>query len=497
MTSLHYRTISSRFSVRRIDGNFHFPISVLFFLITGCFALTAQPFALKLTQFATGKGIVTDIGNAGDSRLFVVQQNGVISILRSDGKYDAKPFLTITDRVGYTADSERGLLGIAFHPQFASNGYFYVDYTNKQGNTHVSRFRVKQDSADVGDPTSEQILLVVNQPFANHNGGQIVFGPDGYLYISLGDGGAGGDPQNNGQNKKALLGKLLRIDVNRTENGKNYAIPPDNPFVNNAEFAPEIWAWGLRNAWRFSFDKQTGDLWMGDVGQDEIEEVNFQPASSKGGENYGWRCYEGSKNFNTNGCAAKTNYVFPVFEYPHNNTTGGCSVTGGFVYRGKVWEKMKGYYFFADLCTGNVWATQRKTDGTFETASFGKLGANYSAFGQNADGELFIAEYGGKISRLTSDSAVSVKEPKPAPEFTAEVFPNPAQKIVNVRLNMPDSFEITLHITDLSGKEISQRTLGLAMGSHTVSVGELPSGSYYLRITAGKQRLVLPFAVAR
>lgn len=470
---------------------------ILFFLCLGDYALVAQPFTLKLTQFASGKSTIADIGSAGDNRLFIVQQNGVIHILRPNGIYDAKPFLNLTDRVGYASDSERGLLGIAFHPQFATNGYFYLDYTNKQGHTHVSRFRVKQDSADVGDPTSEVVLLVVNQPFANHNGGQIAFGHDDYLYVSLGDGGAGADPQNNGQNKKALLGKLLRIDVNRTENGKNYAIPPDNPFVGNPDFAPEIWAWGLRNAWRFSFDRATNDMWIADVGQDKFEEVNFQPAASKGGENYGWRCYEASANFNINGCSAKTNYVFPVFEYPHNNNTGGCSITGGFVYRGKLWEKMKGYYFFADYCTGNVWATKRKTDGTFETASFGKLGKDYSTFGQDADGEILIAEYGGKISRLTSDSTVSVQEPAPIPEFTAEILPNPVQKEVNVRLTMPDSFEFTLYITDISGKEISRKVIELTAGQHSLSLGELPSGAYYLQISAGKQHFVLPFTVTQ
>ena len=398
--------------------------------------------------------------------------------------------------MGFAVQSERGLLGIAFHPQFTQNGYFYLDYTNKQGHTIVSRFRVKPDSADVGDPASETILLTVNQPFSNHNGGQILFGPDSYLYISLGDGGSGGDPQNHGQNKKSLLGKLLRIDVNRAEGGKNYAVPPDNPFVNNTDFAPEIWAWGLRNVWRFSFDRETGDLWTSDVGQVKFEEVNFQPAASKGGENYGWRCYEGNADYNLNGCGDRANYVFPAFEYPHNNTTGGCSVTGGHIYRGKKWERMKGWYFFADLCTGNVWATRRKTDGTFETASFGKFGFNnYTTFAQLPDGELLAAEYGGRIFRMESD-ATSVGE-FPEADFSVEITPNPAQQAVNVRLTLPEAVEITLFVADAAGREMLRRDVPLAAGEHLVGLGELPAGAYNLRITAGTRHLTAPFVVGK
>ncbi len=382
-------------------------ITILFML--SCISAFAQkPFNLKLQPFAIAKGSVTDIGSAGDERMFVVSQEGIIYILNSDGTYRARPFMSIANKT--QPGGERGLLGIAFHPQYAQNGYFYLDYTDLNGDTRVSRFSVKPDSADVGDPKSEKLLLTVKQPYSNHNGGQICFGPDGYLYIALGDGGSGGDPNNNGQNKKSLLGKLLRIDVNKAENGKEYAIPTDNPFVNNPDFAPEIWAYGLRNPWRFSFDRATNDLWIADVGQNKLEEVDFQHASSKGGENYGWRCYEGNDAYNTEGCGDKSNYVFPIFQYPHNSTTGGCSITGGYVYRGKIWKDLQGWYFFGDYCTGNIWATKRHQNGTFQTEDFGKLGADFSTFGQNTDGELFAVQHssGGNIWRLIIDTCLNV-----------------------------------------------------------------------------------------
>lgn len=386
-------------------------------LLLGCICLSAQPFTLKLEPFADAKTKVTDIASAGDERLFAVLQRGQINILNPGGKFSSKPFITLTDRVGQDGN-EQGLLGLAFHPKFAQNGYFYIDYTDKSGNTRVSRFQIKPDSADIGNPDSETLLLTVKQPSSNHNGGQICFGPDGYLYIALGDGGGGGDPNNNGQNRKSMLGKLLRIDVDRSENGKNYAIPTTNPFINNSEFAPEIWAWGLRNPWRFSFDRKTGDMWIADVGQDKYEEIDFQPASSKGGENYGWRCYEGNHEFNISGCDGKSDYVFPVYEYGRDN---GCSVTGGYVYRGKLWDKLKGWYFFADFCTSNIWATKRNDDGKFQTEFLGKFNGAFSTFGQNSNGELFVAVHGGSILRLTTDSCPSIK-PQIISETGAKTF---------------------------------------------------------------------------
>lgn len=387
----------------------------LSFLFLGYHYLSAQPFTLKLEPFADAKTKITDIASAGDERLFVVLQRGQVYVLNPDGKFNPEPFITLTDRVGQSGN-EQGLLGMAFHPEFTQNGYFYLDYTDKSGNTRVSRFQVKPDSADIGNPDSETLLLTVKQPSSNHNGGQICFGPDGYLYIALGDGGGGGDPNNNGQNRKSMLGKLLRINVDSSENGKNYAVPASNPFVNNPDFAPEIWAWGLRNPWRFSFDRTTGDMWIADVGQGEYEEIDFQPASSKGGENYGWRCYEGNAEFNTSGCSDKSSYVFPIYEYGRD---GGCSVTGGYVYRGNLWSELQGWYFFADFCSSKIWATKRGDDGKFQTQYLGKFSGSFSTFGQNSNGELFIAVHGGAILRLTTDSCPSI-----TPQITSKTGGN-------------------------------------------------------------------------
>ena len=244
---------------------------------------------------------------------------------------------------------KRGLLGLAFHPDYENNGYFYLNYTGSGGDTRVSRFSVSSDP-DVADANSEVVLFIQDQPEANHNGGNLEFGPDGYLYIGLGDGGGFDDLDNNAQDTSQLLGKMLRIDV---DNGNPYGIPDDNPFIGPDGIPDEIWAIGLRNPWRYSFDALTGDLWIADVGQNIWEEINKQPASSAGGENYGWRCYEGDVSFNTSGCAPIENYVFPVYDYSHANNN--CSVTGGFVYRGNEMPEHYGKYFFCDYCSGTFW----------------------------------------------------------------------------------------------------------------------------------------------
>jgi glucose/arabinose dehydrogenase len=358
----------------------------LFTLLLSAFCLRAQ--TVVLSQVATGFSDPTDIAHAGDGRLFIVEKAGRIKILDpATGVTNPTVFLNISAIVGDNG-SEQGLLGLAFHPDYAVNGYFFVNYTNNSGDTRVSRFSRSANNPDVADANSELVLLSIDQPYSNHNGGCIKFGPDGYLYVGMGDGGSAGDPQNLSQNPTSLLGKMLRIDV---DNGTPYGIPPSNPFVNDPNTADEIWAVGLRNPWRFSFDRQTGDLWMGDVGQNQWEEIDMQPAASAGGENYGWRCYEGNVAYNNNGCGPVGNYTAPVFVYSHGNSN--CSITGGFVYRGTQEANLAGMYVYCDYCTGIFWGL--KPGGAPNTWNNIQLGNfanyNFAAYGEDAAGELYAA----------------------------------------------------------------------------------------------------------
>ncbi len=371
-----------------------------FFFLLFCQILIAQPI-IELQTYVQGFNSPVDIVHAGDERLFIVEQPGRIRIIDGAGEVLPTAFLDIRNRV--SSGGERGLLGLAFHPDYADNGYFYVNYTdtNDPMHTTIARFQVQADDANVADPASEKILLRVEQPYNNHNAGDLAFGPDGYLYIPLGDGGSGGDPDDFSQNRLSFLGKLLRIDV---DNGDPYAIPPDNPFAMDDFTLDEIWAIGLRNPWRFSFDRLTGDLWIGDVGQNRWEEIDFQPAESDGGENYGWDCFEGSEMFamSSTDCGGDT-YTDPVFEYFNTTNTNGCSVTGGFVYRGDDYVELYGQYIFTDFCSGKFWATEQLEDGSFETrelANFNNF--DYSSFGEDQSGELYVAGLAsGTIYRLT------------------------------------------------------------------------------------------------
>ncbi len=356
---------------------------------------------LQLVELADGFSLPVDIASAGDDRLFVVEQDGAIQIVLTDGTRLETPFLDI-DPIVNSQGSERGLLGLAFHPDYDNNGYFFVNYTaNGNGATRVSRFSVTPDNPNQADPNSELILMTVGQPFSNHNGGGLKFGPDGYLYIGLGDGGSANDPGNRSQNPQELLGKMLRIDVDNVPAGQNYGIPADNPYVDpNDGILDEIWSLGLRNPWRFSFDRLTGDLWIADVGQNEVEEVHYQPADSDGGENYGWRCYEGSEPFNTSNCGPASDYVFPVSEYNHNQ---GCSITGGFVYRGCNYPAIYGAYVFVDYCSGVFFTTRPDGNGGWITETLNNLNNfQYTSFGQDANGELYVTAHSqGRIFRLT------------------------------------------------------------------------------------------------
>ncbi len=331
---------------------------------------------------------VTHAGD-GSGRLFVVEQPGRIQILK-DGVLMAEPFLDITNRVG-SQGFEQGLLGLAFHPNYAQNGFFYVNYTDLRGNTAIARFQVSAGDPDRSDPASEKRLLLIDQPFGNHNGGMVAFGPDGYLYLGLGDGGSAGDPLDSGQSLNTLLGKILRIDV---DNGDPYAIPPDNPFANGGG-KPEIWATGLRNPWRFAFDRLTGDLYIADVGQNQWEEINFAPAGAAG-LNYGWRFFEGSQPYKGSPPQG-LNWVAPAAEYDHSQ---GCSVTGGVIYRGQNLPAWQGVYLYGDFCSGRVWGLLRGSGGEWLNRVLFEGMGRITSFGEDQAGEVYLVDQAGTIYRL-------------------------------------------------------------------------------------------------
>lgn len=351
---------------------------------------------LKLSKLNGSFGRITDITNAGDERIFVVDQSGIIRVLNKDGTINQNLFLNISNKV--ENNGERGLLGIAFHPNYQSNGYFYVNYIKTGDSTVVSRFEVSSTDSSLADSLSETVLLTFKQPYTNHNGGDLNFGPDGYLYISSGDGGSGGDPQNYAQDSTTLLGKILRIDVDNAYSGLNYAIPTNNPYKNsNSPVMKEIWSLGLRNPWRFSFDRDTGDMWIADVGQGAFEEINMEPYSGFGNVNYGWRCYEGTSTYNTTNCGPAVDYTMPVFEYDHSE---GCSVTGGFVYRGAYYPQLEGRYIYADFCSGKIWSLRNQGGNWINELLFQDPNGRYTTFGEDLAGELFLGNTRGELYRI-------------------------------------------------------------------------------------------------
>jgi glucose/arabinose dehydrogenase len=386
-----------------------------------CAPAGTQPL-LDLPVYASGFTQPVDIASAGDGRLFVVEQAGRIRIIGADGAPLSQPFLDIRSRVG-SEGNEQGLLGLVFHPDYADNGFFYVNYTNTSGDTRIARFSVRSDDPDRADPESEKILLSVDQPYANHNAGDLNFGPDGFLYFGLGDGGSGGDPKENGQGRQTLLGKMLRIDI---DNGDPYSIPEGNPFSMTDETLDEVWAIGLRNPWRFSFDRETGDLWIADVGQNQIEEINFQQADSGGGENYGWDCYEGNQVYEQTDCPALSELTFPLHTYPHQD--GNRSVTGGFVYRGSEFPNLEGIYIYADYVSGRIWGLLPDPEsGYVNTLLLDFNNGEISSFGEDENGELYIAgRSSGNIYRVIDQCA------------TLEI---PMIGFENDILSVPDTFD--------------------------------------------------------
>ena len=377
----------------------------LFLLFTALpFVASAQP---ELELVLSGFSGPVDVVHAGDDRLFIVERAGRIRILRPDGQLEPLPFLDITDRV-LSSGGEQGLLGLAFHPQYAINGRFFVYYTAGTGNGSVrlSRFSVSADP-NVAIATQETVLWGAVKPESNHNGGDLAFGPDGMLYLAPGDGGGSGDPNNNAQNLGSHLGKVLRLNVS----GATYTVPASNPFIGVVGALAEIWAVGLRNPWRFGFDRQTGDLWIGDVGQGVAEEVDRWPAGNNSGPNFGWRCYEGSGTYNTTGCLAQSNYVAPVISLPH--TDGGCSVIGGRVYRGTLYPSLQGKYIYTDYCHGRVQALRPNGSAWIAETLIASGSVGMAAIGEDVSGELyFVNTQQGSLYRLIDAAAVVRVSPK-------------------------------------------------------------------------------------
>ncbi|HET7433955.1 MAG TPA: PQQ-dependent sugar dehydrogenase [Thermoanaerobaculia bacterium] len=362
-------------------------------------AFAVEP-RVELHSIVSGLQHPVAITHAGDARLFITLQEGRVVIY--DGvRVLPTPFLDLSSQI--STGGERGLLSVAFHPRYRENGFFFVNYTDPAGNTVIARYRVSSTDPNRADPTTGTPILRVTQPYANHNGGQLQFGPDGYLYIGMGDGGSAGDPGNRAQNLSELLGKMLRIDVDAA----TYAIPPSNPFLGTPGVRAEIWASGLRNPWRFTFDRATGDLWIADVGQGAREEINFQPATSIGGENYGWHimegrnCYEPPSNCNTN------SLVLPVLDYGHDNNA--CSVTGGYRYRGARYPRLRGMYIYGDYCNGMIWGLNETANGGWTPKLLTDANFSISTFGEDVNGELYVASYNGTIYAIVDAQPLGPK----------------------------------------------------------------------------------------
>jgi len=438
------------------------------------------------------------------SRIFIVEQRGSdgrgrIKIVKH-GVLLARPFLTTAV---LSTGFEQGLLGLAFAPNYATTGRFYINYTRSDGTTIVARHSVSADP-DSANPNGT-VILTVPQPFANHNGGWLGFGPDGYLYIALGDGGDAGDPGDRAQNLNTLLGKLLRIDVS----GATYTIPPSNPFAGATPGLDEIWAYGLRNPWRPAFDRATGDLVIADVGQAQVEEIDFQPASSNGGENYGWRCYEGSTFFAESATipcascfAAGCPKIAPAHEYPH--TGSRCSVTGGYVYRGTAIPKLAGTYFFADYCAGTIYSGRFVGDTlvfvhnrTAELAPGGGLSiGSITSFGEDASGELYICDQEGEVFKIVPGAVTDVQsDASPLSNRRLFLEPVPFRSELRVILRMAREEQVRVNVFDVHGRRVRTLLDGEASsGEHALvwdgkSLGgtEAPAGIYFVRLE-GKDR---------
>jgi glucose/arabinose dehydrogenase len=424
----------------------------------------------------------------GSNRLFVVEQAGAIRVFDNSASVANAPvFLDIQDRVEF--EGEMGLLGLAFHPNFVQNGYFYLNYTALNPlRTIIARYQVRADSPDVADTNSGVVLLEFEQPFPNHNGGQITFGPDGYLYIAVGDGGSGGDPRNYAQRKNTVLGKILRIDVNAESGGRKYAIPPDNPFINNTtEYREEIYAWGLRNPWRISFDPVTGWLWAGDVGQGDWEEVDV----IEKGKNYGWKIMEGLHCFPPGTATCDTaGLTMPIWEYNHNL---GISITGGYVYRGKRLPELVGEYICGDFGSGRIWGIRYDGMNPATNRLLLASGMTIGSFGVDADNELYLCSFNGRIYTFEAVPAGVPADDRPAAATLLGTDPNPFSGSTVIRYSLARTAHVQLVVHDMQGEVVATLVDGeQEAGEHHArfEAVSLPAGTYGYMLTVEQDEAV-------
>lgn len=461
--------------------NKKYPVIIILLVLLSSLNIAQYNFEVAFPNLSFSSALDLQNADDGSNRIFIVERGGSIKVFQNQPNINtSKIFLNISDRI--TSGGETGLLGLAFHPDYQNNGFFYVNYTAPNPlRTIISRFKVSSSNPDSADKNSELILLTYDQPYSNHNGGCVAFGPDGYLYISSGDGGSGGDPQNNAQNISTLLGKIIRIDVDNPQTPLNYGIPSDNPFVDstNVSVRKEIFAWGLRNTWRFSFDAVTGWLWAADVGQGSWEEIDI----IKNGKNYGWRCYEGTHDFNLSGCDGI--YEPPIWEYPHSE---GLSVTGGYVYRGNNVPELKGKYIYGDYVTAKVWALEYDGVNPATNSLITTAPGSITSFGVDEQNELYLVSFNGKIYRFTP-TTTGVEEESVLDNFKLyQNYPNPFNPGTKIAWQSPINGWQSIKLFDALGRELETIVEGyFEAGYHSTFFtinSSLPSGIYFYKLTS-------------
>ncbi len=422
---------------------------------------------IAIQSFATGFSTAVEIAHpANDARLFVVQKAGLIRILNSNGTINATPFLNVSSLT--ISNNERGLLGMCFHPNYATNGKFYINYTRaSDGATIIAGYTVSAANPNIANTTAT-ILMTIAQPYANHNGGSLKFGPDGFLYIGMGDGGSAGDPENRSQNKLENLGKMLRIDVDNPVGPLNYGIPATNPYIGIAG-NDEIWAIGVRNPWKFSFNRLNGDLWIADVGQGQIEEINKIVAPLPTGLNFGWRCYEGSLVYNTSGCPGIGTLTMPFSQYNHDQ---GCSITGGFFYTGTLYPNFANKYFFADYCENRL--GYANSIGSITYTPYFAGANNFTTFGEDKDGELYVCN-GSVIYKIVDTSQLAASSFEKA---GFSMYPNPTKSEFYIK-NSKGFSDLNVSIFDISGKQLFSQLV--QNESTTVPTNSLSTGIYIVK----------------
>ncbi|MBX7043617.1 MAG: PQQ-dependent sugar dehydrogenase [Ignavibacteria bacterium] len=465
---------------------------IAFFIVFTCSSIQAQPFEFvnAFPNVSFSSPLYVTHANDGSNRVFVVEKTGLIKVLPNDSNTtDSRVFLDLTNKI--LNGSERGLLGLAFHPNYSANGYFYVDYTRAgDGATIVSRFSRSTNDPNKADSLSELILLTISQPYSNHNGGIVFFGLDGYLHIGMGDGGSGGDPGNRAQNVDELLGKVLRINVDSASGGNNYSIPATNPFAQGGG-RPEIFTIGMRNPWRISVDATTGLIWCADVGQDAWEEVDLLEV----GKNYGWRCYEGNATYNTSGCGPVANYTFPVKVY--QNIGSECSVTGGYVYRGQRRPELTGQYIYADYCSRKVWRLKYEGGTVTGDSLIATAPSSVYSFGTDQNNELYLCASNNIVYRFNRSDLVNVSNGQsfvPDGFSLDQNYPNPFNPETRISYYVPELSKMKLTIYNSQGREVRTlvNTVQLAGKYNIVWNGKdaygnnTASGAYFYNLTSDK-----------